>query len=144
MPDADEESRRMATRSGRNNSGASSSSSSTAPTILRVVASTVTEPTLNMPTTPAQLTEMIASAVATALTVNLSIGIYSTPQPVDRSAMHPLAHKMEILEVIFLDQQLMKFLLIYTGKHQQLQMRLSSGVGYQILTRIIISGRPQY
>ena len=58
----------MATRSGRNNSGASSSSSSTAPTTLRVVASTVTEPTLNMPTTPAQLTEMIASAVATALT----------------------------------------------------------------------------
>ena len=67
MSDADEESRRMATRSGRNNSGASSSSSSTAPTTLRVVASTVTEPTLNMPTTPAQLTEMIASAVATAL-----------------------------------------------------------------------------
>ena len=33
-----------------------------------MVASTVTEPTLNMPTTPAQLTEMIASAVATALT----------------------------------------------------------------------------
>ena len=29
---------------------------------------TVTEPTLNMPTTPAQLTEMIASAIATALT----------------------------------------------------------------------------
>ena len=68
MSDADEESRRMATRSGRNNSGASSSSSSTAPTTLRVVASTVTEPTLNMPTTPAQLTEMIASDVATALT----------------------------------------------------------------------------
>ena len=68
MSDADEESRRMATRSGRNNSGAVSSSSSSAPTTLRVVASTVTEPTLNMPTTPAQLTEMIASAVATALT----------------------------------------------------------------------------
>ena len=68
MSDVDEESRRMATRSGRNNSGALSSSSSTAPTTLRVVASTVTEPTLNMPTTPAQLTEMIASAVAKALT----------------------------------------------------------------------------
>ena len=68
MSDADEESRRMATRSGRNNSGASSSSSSTAPTTLRVVASSASEPTLNMPTTPAQLTEMIASAVATALT----------------------------------------------------------------------------
>ena len=68
MSDADEESHRMATRSGRNNSGASSSSSSSAPTTLRVVASTVTEPTLNMPTTPAQLTEMIASGVATALT----------------------------------------------------------------------------
>ena len=68
MSDTDEESRRMSTRSGRNNSGAVSSSSSSAPTTLRVVASTVTEPTLNMPTTPAQLTEMIASAVATALT----------------------------------------------------------------------------
>ena len=68
MSDPDEESRRMATRGGRNNLGAVSSSSSTAPTTLRVVASTVTEPTLNMPTTPAQLTEMIASAVATALT----------------------------------------------------------------------------
>ena len=33
-----------------------------------MVASTVTEPTLNMSTTPAQLTEMIASALATALT----------------------------------------------------------------------------
>ena len=53
MSDADEESRRIATRSGRNNSGALSSSSSTAPTTLRVVASTVTEPTLNMPTTTA-------------------------------------------------------------------------------------------
>ena len=68
MSDADEESRRMATRSSRNNSVAVSSSSSSAPTSLRVVASTVTEPTLYMPTTPAQLTEMIASAVATALT----------------------------------------------------------------------------
>ena len=68
MSDADEESRRMATQSCRNNSGAVSSSFSTAPTALCVVASTVTEPTLNMPTTPAQLTEMIASAVATALT----------------------------------------------------------------------------
>ena len=68
MSDADEESRRIATRSGRNNSGAVSSSSSSTSTTLRVVASTVTEPTLNMPTTPAQLTEMIASAVATALT----------------------------------------------------------------------------
>ena len=73
MSDADEESRRMATRSGRNSSGASSSSSSTAPTTLRVVASTVTEPTLKMPTTPAQLTEMIASAVATALTNQQSV-----------------------------------------------------------------------
>ena len=77
MSDADEESRRMATRSGRNNSGASSSSSLTAPTTLRVVASTVTEPTLNMPTTPAQLTEMIVSAVATALT---------NQQPVNRAS----------------------------------------------------------
>ena len=68
MLDADEESRRMATRSGRNNLGAVSSSFSTAPTTLSVIASTVTEPTLNMPTTPAQITEMIASAVATALT----------------------------------------------------------------------------
>ena len=68
MLDADEELGRMATRSDRNNSGAVSSSSSTAPTTLRVIASTVTEPTLNMPTTSAQLTEMIASAVATALT----------------------------------------------------------------------------
>ena len=68
MSDADEESRRMATRGGRNSSGAVSSTSSSAPTTLRVVASTVTEPTLNMPTTPAQITEMIASAVATALT----------------------------------------------------------------------------
>ena len=73
MSDADEESRRMATRSGWNNSGASSSSSSTAPTTLRVVASTITEPTLNMPITPAQLTEMIASAVATALTNQQSV-----------------------------------------------------------------------
>ena len=68
MSDADEESRRMATRSSRNNSGAVSSSSSSAPTTLRVIASTVTEPTLNMPTTPAQLTEMIVSVEATALT----------------------------------------------------------------------------
>ena len=75
MSDADEESHRMATRSGWNSSGAVSSSSSTAPTTLRVVASTVTEPTLNMPTTPAQLTEMIASAVATAL---------ANQQPVNR------------------------------------------------------------
>ena len=82
MSDADEESRRMATRSGRNNSGAVSSSSSTAPTTLRVVASTVTEPTLNMPTTPAQLTEMIASAVATALT---------NQQPVNRDLFNTAA-----------------------------------------------------
>ena len=68
MSDADEELHRMATGSSRNNSGAVSSSSSSAPTTLRVVASTLTEPTLNMPTIPAQLTEMIASAVATALT----------------------------------------------------------------------------
>ena len=69
MSDAGEESRRMATRSDRNNSGAvSSSSSSSSSSSLRVVASTVTEPTLNMPTTPAQLTEMTALAVATALT----------------------------------------------------------------------------
>ena len=68
MSDADEESRRMATRSSRNKSGAVSPSSSTAPTTSRVVASTVTEPTLYMPNTPAQLTEMIASAVARALT----------------------------------------------------------------------------
>ena len=65
MSDADEESRRMATRSGRNNSGAVSSSSSS-----RVVASTVTEPTLNMPTTPAQLTEIIASALTNQQPVN--------------------------------------------------------------------------
>ena len=82
MSDADEESRRMATRSSRNNSGALSSSSSTAPTTLRVVASTVTEPTLNMPTTPAQLTEMIASAVATALT---------NQQPVNRDLFNTAA-----------------------------------------------------
>ena len=82
MSDADEESRRMATRSGRNNSGALSSSSSTATTTLRVVASTVTEPTLNMPTTPAQLTEMIASAVATALT---------NQQPVNRDLFNTTA-----------------------------------------------------
>ena len=140
MSDADEESLRMATRSGWNNSGALSSSSSTALTTLRVVASTVTEPTLNMPTTPAQLTEMIASAVATALTNQQPVNwdLFNT------AAMHPLAHKMEILEVTFIDQQLMKFLLIYTGKHQQLQMRLPSGVRYQTLTRIIPSGRPQY
>ena len=73
MSDADEESRYMVTRSGRNNSGALSSSSSTAPTTLRVVASTVTEPTLNMPTTPAQLTEIFASAAATALTNQQSV-----------------------------------------------------------------------
>ena len=82
MSDADEESRRMATRSSRNNSGASSSSSSSAPTTLRVIASTVTEPTLNMPTTPAQLTEMIASAVATALT---------NQQPVNRDLFNAAA-----------------------------------------------------
>ena len=82
MSDADEESRRMATRSGRNSLGASPSSSSTAPTTLRVVASTVTEPTLNMSTTPAQLTEMIASAVATALT---------NQQPVDRDLFNTAA-----------------------------------------------------
>ena len=63
----------MATRSSRNNSGAVSSSSSSSSTSLRVVARTVTELTLNMPTTPAQLTEMIASAVATALTNQQSV-----------------------------------------------------------------------
>ena len=68
MSDADEESHRMAIRNTRNNSGAVSSSSPSTSTTLRVVASTVTEPTLNMPTTPAQLTEMIGSAIATALT----------------------------------------------------------------------------
>ena len=67
MSDAEEESRRMATRSSRNKSGAVSSSTSSAPTTLRVVASTVTEPTLNMPITLAQLREMIASAIARAL-----------------------------------------------------------------------------
>ena len=145
MSHDDEESRRMATRSGRNNSGASSSSSSSAPTALRVVASTVTEPTLNMPTTPVQLTEMIASAVRQHWRINnLSTEIHSTPQPVDRSAMHLLGRKMKILEVIFLDQQLMKFLRIYTGKHHQLPTRLSSGVACQTPTRVIISGRPQY
>ena len=82
MSDADEESRRMVTRSSRNSSGALSSSSSTAPTTLRVVASTVTEPTLNMPTTPVQLTEMIASAVATALT---------NQQPVNRDSFNTAA-----------------------------------------------------
>ena len=70
MSDADEESRRMATLSGWNNSGALSSSSLSAPIALRVVASTVTEPTLNMPTTPAQLTEMIASALTNQQPVN--------------------------------------------------------------------------
>ena len=82
MSDTDEESRRMATRSGRNNFGAVSSSSSSAPTTLRVIASTVTEPTLNMPTTLAQLTEMIASAVATALT---------NQQPVNRDLFNTAA-----------------------------------------------------
>ena len=72
----------MATRSSRNNSGALSSSSSTAPTTLRVAASTVTEPTLNMPTTPAQLTEMIASAEATALT---------NQQPINRDLFNTAA-----------------------------------------------------
>ena len=66
MTDADEESRRMPTRSTRNNAVSSSSSSSSS--TLRVVASTVVEPTLNMLTTPAQLTEMIESPIATALT----------------------------------------------------------------------------
>ena len=68
MSNADEKSRRMATRGSRNNLGAVSSSSSSTSTTLRVVVSTAIEPNLNMPTTPAQLTEMIASAVATALT----------------------------------------------------------------------------
>ena len=145
MSDADEESRRMATRSGRNNSGASSSSSSTAPTTLTVIASTVAEPTLNMPTTPAQLPEMIASAVATALT---------NQQPVNRDLFNTAASgsisnafigpEIEISVVTLLDQQLMKFLRIYIGKHHQLPTRLSSGVACQTLTQIIISGRPQY
>ena len=145
MSDADEESRRMATRSGRNNWGASSSPSSTATTTLRVVASTVTEPTLNMPTTPALLTEMTASAVATVL---------RNQQPVSRDLFNTAASgsirnasigtQNENLEVICLDQQLMKFLRIYTGKHHQLPTRLSSGVACQTPTRIIISGRPQY
>ena len=82
MSDTDKESRRMATRSGRSNSGALSFSYSSAPTSLRVVASTVTEPTLNMPTTPAQLTEMIASAAATALT---------NQQPVNRDLFNTAA-----------------------------------------------------
>ena len=77
----------MATRSGRNNSGALSSSFSTAPTTLRVVASTVTVPTLNMPTTPAQLREMIASAVATALT---------NQQPVNRDLFNATVSGLSI------------------------------------------------
>ena len=70
MSDADEESRRKATRSTRNNSGAVSSSSSSTSTTSRVVASTVTEPTLNMLTTPAQLTKMIATALTNQQPVN--------------------------------------------------------------------------
>ena len=84
MSDADEESRRMAARRSRNNSGAVSSSSSSAPTTLRVVACTVTEPTLNMPTTPAQ---MIASAVETALT---------NQQPVNRDLFNAAASGLSI------------------------------------------------
>ena len=80
ISDADEESRRMATRSTWNNSGAASSSSSSTSTTLRIVASTITEPTLNMPTTPAQLIEMIASAVATAL---------KDQQPTNRDLFNP-------------------------------------------------------
>ena len=92
-----------------------------------------------MPTTPAQLTEIIASAVATALT---------NQQPVNRDLFNTAAsgsisntsmgRKMKILEVIFLDQQLMKFLQIYRGKHHQLPTRLSSGVACQTPTQIII------
>ena len=82
MSDADEESRRIATRSSRNSSGAVSSSSSSVSTTLRVLASTVTEPTLNIPTAPAQLTEMIAFAVATALT---------NQQPVNRDLFNAAA-----------------------------------------------------
>ena len=81
MSDADEESRRMATRSSRNNSEALSSSSSSAPDIKGGSS------TLNMPTTPAQLTEMIASAVATALT---------NQQPVNRDLFNAAASGLSI------------------------------------------------
>ena len=96
-------------------------SSSTAPTTLRVVASAVTEPTLNIPTTPAQLTEMIASAVATALT---------NQQPVNRDSFNTAASGLISNASI--------------GKHNQLPTRLSSGVACQTPRQIIISGRPQY
>ena len=87
MSDADEESHRMAARSTKNNSGAVSFSSSSTSRTLRVVASTVTEPTLNMPTTPAQLIVMIASAVATALT---------NQRPVNRDLFNAAARGLNI------------------------------------------------
>ena len=87
MSDADEELRRMATRSTRNDSGAVSSSSWSAPTLLRVVASILTGPTLNMPTTLAQLTVIIASAVAKALT---------NQQPINRDPFNAAASKSSI------------------------------------------------
>ena len=96
MSDADEESRRMATGSSRNNSGAVSSSFSSVRTTLRVVASTVTEPNLNMPTTSAQLTKMIASAVATALT---------NQQPVNRDLFNAAASVSSINASIEMEKE---------------------------------------
>ena len=138
MSDADEESHRMATRSSRKNSGSVSSSSSSAPTTLRVIASTVTEPTLNMPTTPAQLTEMIASAVATALTnqqpVNRDLFNSANSGSISNASIGP--------EIENIGSHIIS-LRIYIGRHHLLLMRLSSAVACRTLTPIILSGRPQ-
>ena len=145
MPDADEVSRRMATQSTRNNSGAISSSSSSTSATFRVVASAVTEPTLNMPTTLAQLTKMIASAVATTLT---------NQQPVKRD-LYNFANSGSISNTSvgtefqnpygghIIRRIIHKVPAIYIRKHHQLPMRLSSGVACRTLTLIILSGRPQ-
>ena len=93
MSDVDEESRRMATRSGRNNSEAVSSSSSTAPTTLRVVASTVTEPTLNMPT---QLT-----ALTNQQPVNIDLFNSAYSGSISNASIGP---EIKILVVTLLDQ----------------------------------------
>ena len=145
MSDADEESRRMATRSGRNNSGAVSSSSSSAPTTLRVIASTVTDPTLNMLTTAAQLTEMIASAVATALT---------NQQPVNRDLFNTAASgSISNASIGTQNENLRGHIFRPTinevpanlyRQTSSIANWLSSGVACPIPTRIILSGRPQY
>ena len=142
MSDAGEESRRMATRSSRNSSGAVSSSSSSVSTTLRVLASTVTQPTLNIPTAPAQLTEMIAFAVATALT---------NQQPVNRDLFNAAASGSSINASIGTENENLEghnirpiINEVPANLYGQTSSIINEALACWTLTPIILSGRPQF